>query len=171
MTLDNALIYERLFDDKNKELRALVSTSLRDQIESQQINVYNDAFELSELSREPDNLQRSFTDGKRQTHIFQFDYSQPLFSGKIETGYKSTIRSFDTDFLYEIRNEQTGEYKVSNPTNRFLYEDQVHAGYLIYSRTLLEKLEIAAGVRAEQTIVDTKLYNTDEENRQFRGFC
>ncbi len=164
-TYDNALIYERKYDEKDKELRALISSSIRDNSESQAIGVFNNAFEISEMNREANGLERSNTEGLRKTHILQFDYAQPLLSGKIETGYKSILRSFDTDFLYEVRNRQTNVFEVNDQTNRFLYEDQVHAGYLIYSREI-NKLNFALGVRAEQTVVDTKLYNTNEKNNQ-----
>src|SRR5690606_19897070 len=40
-SLDNALIYERLFDDTEKEFRASVSHSFRDQLENQFIDVYS----------------------------------------------------------------------------------------------------------------------------------
>ncbi len=57
-------------------------------------------------------------------------------------------------------------YEERNPTNRFIFDDQVHAGYTIYSQTLGQKFDVAAGVRAEQTFVNTRLVDTDEVNRQ-----
>jgi len=46
-----------------------------------------------------------------------------------------------------------------------LYEDQIHALYAIYSRSF-DAFDLSVGSRLEQTFVDTKLYNTGEENQQ-----
>ncbi|OYX11783.1 MAG: TonB-dependent receptor, partial [Algoriphagus sp. 32-45-6] len=45
------------------------------------------------------------------------------------------------------------------------YEDQIHAGYVVFSQTK-PKFEYGLGLRGEYTIVDTYLANTDEANRQ-----
>ncbi|SDK16837.1 Outer membrane receptor proteins, mostly Fe transport [Catalinimonas alkaloidigena] len=163
-TLDNALVYERLFDnDSGREFRATVSHSYRDQNEVQNIDVYNGQV-TSEGS--PTGRQRANTDELNQTFVAQADYVQPLWEGKLETGLKTIIRSFDTDYRYEIREARSGAWENQpNTSNHFLYDDQVYAGYLIYSHSF-HRLDLSAGVRAEQTLVDTKLLNTGEANNQ-----
>ncbi|MTI21103.1 TonB-dependent receptor [Fulvivirga sp. RKSG066] len=162
-TLDNALIYERLFDDKEQSLRALVSYSVRDQIEQQNIDIYSGT---TVVAGEPNGMERSFNDDLRNTAVFQLDYAQPLFNGKLETGLKSILREFDNDYTYEILNSQTDEFvNQEDVSNRFVYKDEVYAAYAIYSQTFGD-LKVAVGTRAEQTFVDTRLYDTDETNEQ-----
>ena len=163
-SLDNALIYERLFDQKGKELRAVVSHSYRDQLENQNIDVFSGT--INPVSETPTGQERASNDEFRQTSIVQVDYVQPLGEAKLEAGYKSTFRSFDNDYLYEIQDQNTGQWvNQEDITNRFLYEDQIHALYAIYSRSF-DAFDLSVGSRLEQTFVDTKLYNTGEENQQ-----
>lgn len=100
------------------------------------------------------------------TAILQADYVQPLWGGRLDVGYKSTFRSFDNDYVYEIQDQNSGSF-VNQPTisNRFLYQDQVHAGYLLYNYNF-NKFNVSAGTRVEQTMVSSKLYNTGEERNQ-----
>ena len=163
-TMDNALIYERTFDNPDREFRALLSHSFRDQLEDQDINVFNNQFQAAE--RAPDRQERAINDELRQTAILQTDYVHPFEEGKVEAGYKATIRSMDNDYRYEILDE--GENRWINQqdiSNRFMYDDQVHALYMIYSRSF-GRLDVAAGSRLEQTFVKSRLQNTGEVNDQ-----
>ncbi|WP_020531177.1 outer membrane beta-barrel family protein [Flexithrix dorotheae] len=161
-SLDNALIYERDFDNPNQEFRALISHSYRNQLETQFIDIY-DNIQNEEVSR---NV-RSSNDDYNSTIVMQADYVHPLSNGKIEAGYKSIFRTIDTDFTYESRDDPNGDWIYgSDISNRFRYEDKIFALYAIYSGKINEKLEYALGTRAEQTLVDTRLYNTEETNQQ-----
>ncbi|WP_277479390.1 TonB-dependent receptor domain-containing protein [Catalinimonas alkaloidigena] len=163
-SMDNALIYERLFDQKGKEFRFSISHSFRDQLENQDISVFRGTVDPE--GEVPNGEERSLNDEYRKTIVAQADYVQPLGEGKLEAGLKSTYRSFDNDYLYEVLDQNTGEWvNQETVSNRFLYQDQIHAAYAIYSRSF-DKLDISLGSRLEQTIVDTKLYNTGEENEQ-----
>ena len=95
---DNALIYEREFLDSIRAFRVLASHSYRDQLEEQDINTYSGEFTSNEIT----NKERSATKERRQTAVFQADYVQSLFWGKIEVGLKSIFRSFDNDYLFEV---------------------------------------------------------------------
>ncbi|MEK6478856.1 TonB-dependent receptor [Catalinimonas sp. 4WD22] len=163
-SMDNALIYERLFDQKGKEFRFSISHSFRDQLENQDINVFRGT--INPEGEDPTGQERSFNDEYRQTMVAQADYVQPLGEGKLEAGLKSTLRSFDNDYLYEVLNQNTDEWiNQETVSNRFLYQDQIYAAYAIYSRSF-DKIDVSVGSRLEQTFVDTKLYNTGEENDQ-----
>lgn len=161
-TFDNSLIYERLFSQKGKEFRAVVSHSFRDNLETQ-----NTVTRATGVGEEHEPLrQRANTDEKRQNVVLQADYVQPLENGKFEAGYKSVFREFDNDFVFENFINETDEWIVNTDvSNRFLYQEQVHALYAIYQHSF-EKFDISLGTRVEQTIVDTRLYNTGEENEQ-----
>lgn len=161
-TFDNALIYERFFDDENRSFRALISHSLRDQTENQFIDVFYGTTTPS--TSEPSGLERSTNDEMRNTSIFQADYSQPFIGGKLEAGLKSTWRIFDNDYVYEINDGQVW-VNQENTSNRFKYEDKIHAAYAIYS-SKVGAWTYAVGTRVEATDVDTRLYDTNEENQQ-----
>jgi len=162
ISFDNALIYERMFDDKSRSFRALISHSQRDQIERQDITAFSGT--LNPGDSDPTGLERSFNDELRNTAVFQADYEQALGSGKLESGLKTILRSFDNDYTYEVFDGQ--QYiDQAGVSNRFLYEDQIYAAYAIYSNNFGD-FEYALGTRAEQTIVDTRLYDTNETNRQ-----
>lgn len=162
--LDNALIFEHNFQEKGHLFRATASHSYRNQFKTQNIEIFNNTLIL-----DPENLtgrERAYTDEVRNITVLQSDYIQPLENGKFETGLKSTIREFDNDFLYQRFDEQSQEF-TDDPavSNRFLYQDQIHAGYLIYSG-VSPKFEYGLGLRGEYTRVDTYLYNSEEENEQ-----
>ena len=162
-TLDNALIYERIFDNPDQELRAVFSHSLRSQLENQDIDVFSG---MTEKEGDPTGMERSVNDELNKTSIIQVDYVHPFENGKLEAGYKSTFRYLDNDYDYEIFNRNSENWNNQEDiSNRFLYKDQIHAAYAIYSHSF-EKFEFAIGTRLEQTLVDTKLFDTGEENEQ-----
>lgn len=163
-TFDNALIYEYFFDDSTRSFRALASNSVRDQIETQNIDKYQGT--INPEVNEPTGFERAQNDELRYTTILQADYVHPLASGKLEAGYKSTFRSYDNDYDYELYVDSVAAFQnLDSVSNRFLYEDQIHALYAIYSNSF-GPWDIAVGTRMEQTIVDTKLFDTNETNQQ-----
>lgn len=163
--LDNALIYERTFDDPDRQFRFTASNSYRNQYKIQNIDIFRNT--LNTIPENLDGREQAFTDEKRYISVFQADYIHPLNEkSKIETGLKSNLRKFDNDYLYS-RFEETAQDFVEDPaiSNQFLYKDQIHAGYFIYSRTS-PKFDYTVGLRGEYTFVDTYLANTDERNTQ-----
>ncbi|MDG1278541.1 MAG: outer membrane beta-barrel family protein [Algoriphagus sp.] len=162
--LDNTLIFEHNFKDKGHLFRATASHSYRNQFKTQNIDIFNNT-----LQPLPENLtgqERAFTDEVRNITVVQADYIKPMENGTFETGLKSNFRKFDNDFQYQRFDEGSQDF-VTDPSvsNRFVYEDQIHAGYLIYSGNK-SKFEYGVGVRGEFTQVDTYLYNSDEANQQ-----
>lgn len=163
-TMDNALIYERDFDDKERDFKLTVSNSFRDRDDWQDIGIFSDVFVTSEMPENPTNRERSYEDSRRRTSIVQADYSQPLLGGKFETGYKSTLRLFDRDFTYERLN--SGEWiNQEDVTNRFVYEEFVHAAYLMFGREY-GKFKLNLGTRAEQTTILLTSYADNQTDRQ-----
>ncbi|WP_425638787.1 TonB-dependent receptor domain-containing protein [Algoriphagus yeomjeoni] len=162
--LDNALIFEHNFKEKGHLFRATASHSFRNQFKTQNIEIFNNTLILD--SENLTGRERAFTDEVRNITVLQADYIQPLENGKFETGLKSNIREFDNDFIYQRFDEGSQDF-VRDPavSNRFLYQDQIHAGYLIYSG-VKPKFEYGLGLRGEYTQVDTYLYNSEEENQQ-----
>jgi outer membrane receptor protein involved in Fe transport len=165
-TLDNSLIYERVFDEEGREFRALASYSYRDGIETQNAATQS-LNDNSTRSEAPADRQRASTDELRRIGVAQVDYTHPFANNnKLEAGAKMILRGLNTDFDFDNYNNGTQQWQ-ENPavSNRFRYQEQVYAAYAIYSQKF-EKIDLSAGVRLEQTLVDTKLYNADEENQQ-----
>ena len=165
-TLDNTLIYERVFDQEGREFRALASYSYRDEIERQDAATQS-LDDDGTRSETPADRQRASTDELNRIGVFQADYTHPFANdNKLEAGVKTILRSLDTDFDFDDYNNDTQQWiDNTDVSNRFLYEEQVYAAYAIYSHKF-ERIDLSAGVRLEQTIVDTRLYNTGEENQQ-----
>ncbi|MFA0961081.1 TonB-dependent receptor domain-containing protein [Roseivirga sp. BDSF3-8] len=162
-TYDNALIYDRAFDDEDRSFRALMSHSFRTGVENQYIDVYpnTDYTEGENMSGQ----ERALTDESRHNIIGQADYAQNLGPGKFETGLKTIIRLLDNDYRYEIQDESGTFVLQDEISNQFKYSEQVYAAYGIYS---LEKgkWNLSAGTRLEQTLIDTELVTTGETNNQ-----
>ncbi|GGZ38446.1 TonB-dependent receptor [Echinicola pacifica] len=159
---DNALIYERTFDDKSRELKVSLNNSYQNQYKTQNISIYRDASELL-----PENLngqEKALTDEKRYITVVQADYVHPVNEKvKLEMGLKSTLRKFDNDYKYYQLDSENDFVENPEISNRFLYKDQIHAGYFIYSRTG-KKWDFTLGTRAEYTHVEGYLFNTDDLN-------
>ena len=163
-SFDNALIYERSFDNADRELRAVVSHSYRDQLETQLIDIYNN---ITDEEDDVSRFERGINDEFNSNIIMQVDYVHPFAESKLETGYKSIFRTLDNDYLYEAQDPAVGEWITrTDVSNRFRYEDKIFAAYAIYSGSINDNFEYALGTRAEQTLVDTKLYNNNETNEQ-----
>ncbi|GAB3665584.1 outer membrane beta-barrel family protein [Echinicola sediminis] len=162
---DNALIYERTFDDKNREFKVSVNNSYQNQYKIQNIDIFRNNSEP--LPENQNGQERAFTDEKRYTTVLQADYIHPVNDNvKLEMGLKSTFRKFDNDYKYFQFSESTNDFEENlDISNHFLYKDQIHAAYFIYSRSS-EKFDFTLGTRAEQTLVEGLLYNTNERNKQ-----
>jgi outer membrane receptor protein involved in Fe transport len=163
--VDNAIIYERTFDNPDQSFRFLASSSYRNQYKVQNIDIFNNSTEANEENRT--GQERGFTDETRNIYVFQADYIHPISEQKkIETGLKSILREFDNDFIFE-RFQGSEQDFVTDPnvSNRFIYKDQVYAGYFIYAASS-DKIDYSFGLRGEYTNLNTELINTNEINRQ-----
>lgn len=103
----------------------------------------------------------------------QVDYTEPLRKNMgLEAGVKSTIRHNDNDFVSEHFDNGLQAY-VPDPliTNRFVYHEQVYAGYLTLSHAFKPKWGYKAGLRLEQTLVNSDLVTTQQKNaKSYLGF-
>ncbi len=83
-------------------------------------------------------------------YTFKLDYEEELWGGKLGAGSKlSRVISDNTFLFFDVNNGSA--VQNNRRSNRFEYEENVYAGYLNYARPLGEKLNISAGLRAEQT--------------------
>lgn len=163
--MDNALVYERTFADKEQSFKFTASQSYTNQFKTQNIDIFRDS-----STPEPSGLdgqERALIDETRMTYIFQADYIHPFQNTlKLETGLKSNIRNFGYDYSYARRNDPA-EYFTEDPaiSNQFDYKDRVYAGYLILAKGS-DKLDVTAGLRGEYTTLDIYQHNTAETNKQ-----
>jgi outer membrane receptor protein involved in Fe transport len=97
-----------------------------------------------------------------QTGVFQIDYLHPFQKhGKLEAGYKTTIRDIFSDFKADSLNRNTGETDVNaNLTNAYRYFENVNAAYLTFGGQH-KKFSYKAGLRVEQTNIN--INNTQVE--------
>jgi outer membrane receptor protein involved in Fe transport len=137
-------------DDLSEQLLSLDGASALDLIE-QTIN-------------ELDNREVEFSG--------QTDWIRTLGSLKVEAGAKGTTRSMDNRFDASFFDEPMGGFTQDvGLTNRFDYTENVVAGYGILS-SKLGKMELQAGLRAEQanTTFDLRTTNESFDNSYFSLF-
>jgi len=79
----------------------------------------------------------------------QTDYTRPLTaSTKLESGLKETGRWLDRDFLVLKDDLGSGNWAASGLSNKFQFDEHVHAGYGVLSQSV-GKFDLQAGLRAE----------------------
>ena len=148
LTWDNSLSWKHTIQPRTNEL----STEVR----------YNRSRDESNLLlwREPQNPDGSSsgapfqgetdnTNGVTRQLTAQADYTRPLWGkSKLESGVKETDRWLDQDFLVYKDALGSGNWALSNLSNQFNFNDQVHAGYGVLSQSV-GKFDLQAGLRAE----------------------
>ena len=88
--------------------------------------------------------------------LFQLDYEMPLGEVmEIEAGLRSTIRNDNREQIFNEFDFDNQQYVLNNQiTDRFEYNQQIYAAYLIFSNRW-ERLGYQAGLRAEQTYTNS----------------
>lgn len=105
---------------------------------------------LSNLLQEV--LLRNHTPSSVSIRAVKADYTHPI-SGKwkLETGWKSSWVTNDSQVRFDsLKNDLW----IADPrrTDHFVYDEDIHGGYLSVSGSLNQALELKAGLRAEQTM-------------------
>ena len=113
----------------------------------------------------PELQQRSNSNEGQRTLLIQTDYTHPIKNAKLETGLKSTIQQIDKIYSLEQYDDTTASWIpwTGMVSNRFLYNQGIYAGYMMLGGKI-KKLEYQVGIRAEQTIVTSKLIETNEKH-------
>ena len=125
----------------------------------------SDFEDLTISGEDQDAMQRTRTEFQEAEYTFKLDYTRP-FSEEwtMEAGGQYVMNDVSND--YEV-DDLENEVYVSNPnlTNVFEYDQKVLA---FYGTGAYEsgKWGVKAGVRAEQTNLNTLLKNTNEKNEQ-----
>ena len=81
--------------------------------------------------------------------VAKFDYTQPLWKGKFETGLKASYVASDNNMIFETKLDDW----MLDPTrsNQFKYTENVNAAYLNYSGSISKKVKYQLGLRGEHT--------------------
>ena len=96
------------------------------------------------------------------------DYTHPFSAqAKLETGFKSTLRSTTNDFVPTVFDDAAGEFvAVPGRANAFDYREQINAVYGVFSRQI-KRVQTQAGLRLEQaaTKLDVPTINERYDSR------
>jgi iron complex outermembrane recepter protein len=158
--LDIFLGYKQTFDKSGQELTVDFTNIDNDGYDN---NDYIQSYFYQEFSTPspylPTRTEQSRATNQNFTRILQTDYVQPLDEkAKIETGLRGSVREFDNDFSYSVFDKTSNTFKKDiRRSNRFVYNENVYAGYANYGH-YWNKWSLLAGLRAEYTdlIIDQK---------------
>ncbi|MEM9918317.1 MAG: TonB-dependent receptor [Bacteroidota bacterium] len=162
--IDSILIADNTADDQRSNNSFNINYSFRDKERSLNVdldygnyeresvrfqpNQYVDATETVNLSQ----ITNSFdTPTDIDIYTGKIDYEQNLFGGRISLGSKlSRVVSDNTFLVYDV-SQQGEQQQNNNQSNAFKYTENVYAGYINFARSINEKWQFSAGLRAEQT--------------------
>ena len=111
------------------------------------------------------------TEGGGESAV-QVDYVRPLGSGRVEAGYKGSLRNLDSRFSSREFDYALDRFVVDpGLTNTFDYQENLHAAYGIVQQDL-GRFGAQVGVRMEQALTTFDLTTTQErfENDYFSVF-
>ncbi len=146
--------YKRTFKTPNQEL------SFGFQLNG---NVSDDKSTIRQHGNDPavyanENL---LNDGKNLESTFQIDYVHPFSKSlKWEVGAKSVFRDIDSDYSYDVFDDDRSEYvRDQNRSNMFDYRQDVYAGYTSFTIQMGKNYGLVAGGRYERTSIQGNFTN------------
>ena len=118
----------------------------------------------------PDNVMKGDVEQLRNTnpqaidvYSAKLDYTQPLWkNARMETGAKISRSKTDNDIKFEVFNDNLWKVDAGR-TNRFIYTEQIDAGYINISQQI-GKFSLQAGLRGEYTRTKGEQKTTGEVN-------
>ncbi len=154
--------YQKSFEERGRELKADVTYGIgeRENVESS-YQLYSLA-ETLPLNTGINNRQISTISDNSDLNL-QVDYTHPLKDKqKLEIGGKSTFRNIDTDFsdTYFDVNGAIPQIDLTS-SNRFIYEEQIHAAYLQYAGQY-KRWAYQIGTRFEQAFTEARLIDSED---------
>lgn len=164
--MEYTLNYKRKLDERNGEITADLFYS---NMEGDRFSLMNTLFPDTSLSQGYDfSDEKNLSGMKRKAFTAQSDFVKAYNFGRVELGYKYSngINDMDYEFLvWDDINWQTD----TNRTNHFVYSEQLHSAYAIYSNTIGSKFRYQFGLRAEQayTVSDQRTLDSVYKNQYF----
>lgn len=121
---------------------------------------------IEKYSNEAQELQqRSANEQSNRNILTQVDYIYPFGNkGKIEAGYRGTLRNINNKYLVEefIDNEWV---TLDGFSNTFVYDENIYAFYAMVG-SKINKYSYQVGLRTETTDITTDLIETNEVNNK-----
>lgn len=135
------------FDDKGKELTIDADYARYDGKSANQLST--NYFDANGLPKSSPEQVRNAMPSDIAIGVLKLDYTQPLGTGKFETGFKSSLVASDNIMEFETKlDDWTIDPKRSN---QFKYNENINAAYLNFSGKINPKTSFQLGVRAEHT--------------------
>jgi outer membrane receptor protein involved in Fe transport len=131
---------------------------------------YSSLFKVPEGRKSPQPNQAGNNDGKNNEYTAQADYILPISKTiKLEAGGKTIQRRISSVYdIYSV--DADGNNRVIDPNNSNIYDynQNVYAGYGVFTFTLPKNYSILAGYRYENTRItgDPKTPFADGQNQQ-----
>lgn len=153
---DLNLSYRRTYENRKKSFSIDAVYSAGEEKDKEFIKEYPDDLQLNHVELEQNSDLQN-----QQNLSVQLDYIHPVGKeGKIEAGAKTNLRLIDADFVRLIEDPFSDVMIPDvNASNKFRYDDQVHAAYISYGNKI-GKYGYMAGLRAEQTFTLIDLKNS-----------
>jgi hypothetical protein len=125
-------------------------------------NLINDLEIYNQTTPEKRSLNRQEVNQPVNIVVGKIDYTHPIDSTFIlETGAKSSFATVDNDLKFYRANILS-----ALESNDFLYKENINAAYVNLTKNI-SKIEIKAGLRAEQTVVKGTSMGIDTLNRNY----
>ncbi len=149
--------WKHQFDSTGRELNVDIDYS--------KFNINNNSLITNKAGSIQKNIYNQLVDNPVQFAVAKADYSHPFAKElKLEMGLKSSFASIDNFLTYS----QSGIVDTARST-AFLYKENIKAAYASLSKKL-NKWQLVAGLRTEQTIATGKLKNNEVLNRNYWQF-
>lgn len=154
------LQYKREF--KNNKDHVLMASTLGKLFQKDQSSLFENTYLDNSASNQNQETNTNFY---QKDYIFKLDYTNPISKKiNIETGAQYEIN--DVGNNYNVLNEINNVYVIdSNISNNFEYDQQVLGVYGTGSYEQ-DKWGVKAGIRTENTQLQTLLVNTNQDNSQ-----
>lgn len=150
------LSYRKTFETKGKELTADFDFS--DNKMGSNNNINQSDIGTSSLPV----LQQNISSNTNKMYLAQLNYVTPLGDfGRVETGFKSTIKNVTSKNSYLNYNNSTSSWLSSTSlANNFKLNEQVHAIYGIWTSNLYS-IKYQIGLRAEQVYFNSDIIDAN----------
>ncbi|MEJ7830821.1 MAG: TonB-dependent receptor, partial [Segetibacter sp.] len=153
---DATVYWQHNFPQEDHELRVEVNASGSDEEED---NHYTNVYCFPAVRSMKDNTLIIQHDHQQQIAV---DYTNPISEdSKVEAGYLGSFAQLDQNFYGELYDTLQNKFlKDIVKSNRFLYNEYVHAFYVTYQHSF-KKFSYSVGLRAEQANIKGNLVTRD----------
>lgn len=152
---EGAINYRRTYSQSIRELTADLFYTNSDWDNEREMTRYFYGTNMQPTG-ENDFIQKTYNNSNRTNLTGQVDYVSPVGNGgRIETGYKLSLNENTSDYRMMTYDDDTeGWMHEAYAANEFIYNEQLHSAYMIYSNSINERFKYQGGLRAEQVFAE-----------------